>query len=154
MKKQMTALVLAFALVLTLTGCTTVSALRNPDTPAVRVERKPEENRKAPVRETAPSALQPASPKTPPALPETLPETFPGVSEPSGAITGERAQQIALDYLGFTADQVTRLRTEYEVDDGIPQFDVEFCRGDWEYEFEIHAETGRILSYDKDHRYD
>jgi hypothetical protein len=31
---------------------------------------------------------------------------------------------------------------------------VEFYHGDWEYEFEIHGETGKILSYDKDHKYD
>ena len=63
-------------------------------------------------------------------------------------------KKIALDYLGLTADQVQRLRTGYEIDDGIPQYDVEFLEGDWEYEFEIHAETGKILSFDKDHKYD
>jgi len=69
-------------------------------------------------------------------------------------VTKEEAEKIALDYAGFTADQVSRLRTEYEIDDGIPQFDVQFYEGDWEYEFEIHAENGKILSFDKDHKYD
>ena len=49
---------------------------------------------------------------------------------------------------------MSRVRTEFEVDDGAPQYDVEFHQGDWEYEFEIHAENGKILSYDKDHKYD
>lgn len=66
------------------------------------------------------------------------------------AITKEQAQEIALKHAGFTADQVTRLRAEYEIDEGVPQYDVEFHEGGWEYEFEIHAETGAIISYDKD----
>ena len=69
-------------------------------------------------------------------------------------LTEEQAAKIALDYLELTADQVTGLRTGYEIDDGIPQYDVQFHQGDWEYEFEIHGETGKILSYDKEHRYD
>jgi len=69
-------------------------------------------------------------------------------------LTQEQARQIALEHLNLTADQVTRLRSDFEMDDGIPQFDVEFLQGDWEYEFEIHGETGKILSYDKDHKYD
>jgi uncharacterized membrane protein YkoI len=151
MKKQLTVLVLVFVFVLTLTGCATVSAFQNP--PETRAEVRPaEHNQEAPVREMAPAAPQPAPAPTAPA-PEapSVPETF---SESSGAMTKERAQQIALDYLGFTADQVTRMYTEYEVDDGIPRYDVEFHQGDWEYEFEIHGETGRILSFDKDHKYD
>lgn len=121
----------------------------------------------APVTETAPAAEIPPVSETVPAaevppVSEAVPEqkdtpaldTPPAGTEDPGMLTGEQARQIALDHLGFAADQVTRLHTEYEIDDRIPQFDVEFCRGDWEYEFEIHAETGKILSYDKDHKYD
>lgn len=75
------------------------------------------------------------------------------VAQPGQTLTREQAAQIALDHAGFTADQVTRLNAEYEIDDGIPQFDIEFYQGDWEYEFEISAEDGRILSFDKDHKY-
>lgn len=67
-----------------------------------------------------------------------------------GTITREQAQNIALEDAGLTADQVTRLRTEYEIDDGIPRYEVRFRQGPWEYDYEIHAETGRILSRDKD----
>ena len=155
MKKQLTALVFVFAFVLVLTGCATVSALQNQNPPETRVEVKkeaPELEQPAPARETVPAVQLPAPPQAPvPPEAPSVPETF---SESSGTMTKERAQQIALDYLGFTADQVTRMYTEYEVDDGIPQYDVEFHQGDWEYEFEIHGETGRILSFDKDHKYD
>lgn len=68
----------------------------------------------------------------------------------SAELTKEQAQAIALEHAGFSANQVNRLRTEYEIDDGVAQYDVSFHEGAWEYEFEIHAETGRILSFDKD----
>ena len=119
MKKQLTAVLLIFAMLLTMTGCTVANAAQKLD--------------------VAEEALVPAS------------SINPGVT---GELTQEQAQQIALDYLGITPEDAQRLRSQYEMDDGIPQYDVEFYQGDWEYEFEIHAETGKILSFDKDSRYD
>ncbi len=128
MKNQLTALLLVFVLVLTMAGCSAANAAHAPE-----------------------SRTQVAAFPTASGMPAEAP---PAATESSRELTGEQAQQIALEHLRFTADQVSRLRTEYEVDDGIPQFDVEFYQGDWEYEFEIHAETGEILSFDKDHKYD
>lgn len=71
-----------------------------------------------------------------------------GQSEPM--LTAEEAQAIALEDAGFAADQVTRLRTEPELRDRVPHYDVEFHEGRWDYEYEIHAETGEVLSFDKD----
>lgn len=79
---------------------------------------------------------------------------IPGPTEADFTVTQAQAENIALEHAGFTAGQVSGLRTQYEVDDGIPRYDVEFRNGDWEYEFEISAEDGRIISYDKDHLYD
>lgn len=82
----------------------------------------------------------------------------PQTSEPSGttqsttapALTREEAEEIALKDAGLTADQVTGLHTEYDVDDHIPEYDVEFHHGGWEYDYEIHADTGEILFKDKE----
>ena len=72
-------------------------------------------------------------------------------TEPSvQTITAEEAQAIALTHAGFTADQVRFLRTEPELRDRVPHYDVEFQEGRWEYDYEIHAETGEILSFDRD----
>lgn len=65
-------------------------------------------------------------------------------------LTLEEAQNIALKHAGFAADQVTALRAEYEIEHGVPLYDVEFRHGYWEYDYEIHADTGEILSYSKD----
>ena len=67
-----------------------------------------------------------------------------------GELTREEAQAIALSHAGFTADQVTGLRTSRDRDDRTPTYEVEFRVGRYEYEYEIHAETGRILDHDKD----
>lgn len=68
----------------------------------------------------------------------------------AGKLTADEAKDIALNHAGLTEDQVTGLRTEYDVDDGIPEYEVEFRRGKTEYDYEIHAETGEIRSWDKD----
>ena len=65
-------------------------------------------------------------------------------------ISEEKAQSIALEHAGLKADQVKGLRAHYDVDDGVPEYEVEFRYDGWEYEYEIHAETGEIRSYDRD----
>ena len=69
---------------------------------------------------------------------------------PDQIITIEEAQAIALEHAGFAPDQVSFLRTESELRDQVPHYDVEFREGRWEYDYEIHAETGQILSFEKD----
>ena len=147
MKKQLTAVLLMFALLLTMTGCAAANAVQKLDAAEDRVEAKLDAAEDK-LEDSIRKAVSPAPASTVPA------QVQPKHSEGTRQLTEEEAQQIALDYLGLAADQVTRLRTEYEIDDGVPQFDVEFHQGDWEYEFEIHAENGQIISYDKDHKYD
>lgn len=65
-------------------------------------------------------------------------------------LTAEEAQDIALNDAGLTREAVTRLYTEFDYDDGVPQYEVQFAYERMEYEYEIHAETGSILSYEKD----
>lgn len=63
---------------------------------------------------------------------------------------GVDALAIALERAGLTKDQVTRIKTEKDFDDGRWVYEVEFRNGKWEYEFEICAETGKILEWDKE----
>lgn len=85
-------------------------------------------------------------PKKQAATPEKPAATEP----PAEEITAEKAKSIALAHAGLKADQVTRLRAEKDRDDGLWVFDVEFRHGGFEYEYEIHAQTGKILSFEKD----
>lgn len=85
-------------------------------------------------------------------------EPIQSTGEPAGTaavttasqVSKEQAQDIALAHAGLTDDQVTGLHTEYEIDDGIPRFEVQFRQGRWAYDYEINADTGAILSCDRD----
>lgn len=67
------------------------------------------------------------------------------------AVTEEQAREAALSHAGLTADQVTFVRSELDRDDGRLMYDVEFYTSDYkEYDYEIDAATGEILSYDYD----
>lgn len=118
----------------------------------------PEFKTEAPA-EPAPAekAAHPAPEKPAPA-PETgeramtiPPETAPPTArEETSRLTEEEAAAIALNHAGLAQTEVTHLRTRYDRDDRVPEYEVEFCQGRWEYEYEIHAETGVILSWEKD----
>lgn len=82
---------------------------------------------------------------------DTLVPAAPGPAPTEATlITKEEAIAIALKDAGFTEDQVTRLRTEFDRDDRRPEYEVAFRQGGYEYDYKIHAETGAILSKDID----
>lgn len=68
----------------------------------------------------------------------------------SRRLTEDEAISIALADAGLTQDQVTGLRSDFDYDDGVPEYEVEFRHGGYEYDYEIHAETGAIRFRDKD----
>lgn len=84
------------------------------------------------------------------AISDAVQEVIPSVTAAPGKLTAEDAKAIAVEHAGLIGQQVSRLRAEYEIDDGVPQYDVEFYHDGIEYNYEIHAETGNILSFDKD----
>ena len=63
----------------------------------------------------------------------------------AGILTAAEAEEIALTNAGLTRSEVTNLHTEYEVDRGVPQYEVEFFSGGREYDYHISAENGQIL---------
>ena len=67
-------------------------------------------------------------------------------------LTREEAEAIALKAAGLTQMEVAGLHSEYEVDDGVPEWEVDFRGGGWEYDYTIHADTGAILRSDRDIR--
>ena len=60
-------------------------------------------------------------------------------------ISVDRAKQIALEHAGLKEDEVKFTTAKFEDDGGRKEYDVEFYRGNLEYEYEIDAVTGRIL---------
>ena len=84
------------------------------------------------------------------ALESAAMDTTASSSPEKARLTKEEARDIALKDAGFAQDQVSWLHVEYEVDRGIPQYEVDFHQGPWEYSYEIHGSTGEILSFEKD----
>lgn len=75
-----------------------------------------------------------------------------GEPVPTGTaqISCEDAFRIALDHAGVAEADVLNRDVHMEREDGVQEYDIEFRTQTHEYEYEIHAETGQILSWDKD----
>ena len=65
-------------------------------------------------------------------------------------ITEDQAKAIALEHAGLTEADISRLQVRKDFDDGRQEYEVEFHVDRMEYEYEIDAVTGKILSFDKD----
>ena len=67
-------------------------------------------------------------------------------------ITEARAREIALNHAGVSASQVTFLKSKLDYDDSRRIYEVEFYNTSsyTEYDYEIDAYTGAVLSYDFD----
>ena len=99
------------------------------------------------VMPTEPPATLPTEP---PATEAAAPVSAPTEKPKADRISETEARDIALKHAGLTADQVSRLRVTFDYDDGRPEYEVDFVYDGFEYDYEIHAETGKILSWDKD----
>ena len=71
-------------------------------------------------------------------------------STSSTDIGAEKAKEIALQHAGVSASNAVFVKAERERDDGRLTYDVDFYAGNKEYDYEILAADGTILSYDAD----
>ena len=77
------------------------------------------------------------------------------LAAPSGNYIGsEKAQQIALENAGLSADSVTFIRTHLDYDDGRAVYEGKFFYGSLEYEFEVDAAEGIVTEWDVESIYD
>lgn len=77
------------------------------------------------------------------------------VSDPnsSGYISADRAKEIALAHAGVKVSDAVFLLAKLDWDNGRTLYDVEFYCGSTEYDYDVDALTGEILSYDHDMEY-
>lgn len=78
-----------------------------------------------------------------------------GQTNPStGAVSLDKAKQIALDHAGLSASKVQFIKSETDRDDGRTIYEIEFVVKSGstvkEYDYEIDAATGKIVDYDYD----
>ncbi len=73
-------------------------------------------------------------------------------SAPSGdVISSEAARDAALAHAGLSVSEIHSLEIDAELDERVPHYSVEFKSGGMEYEYEISASTGDVLSVERDY---
>lgn len=77
-------------------------------------------------------------------------ETTTSTGNSTDNITADRAKKIALAHAGLTEVNVTFVKAKLDTDDGRQEYEIEFYNGSTEYDYDIDAATGEILSYDSD----
>lgn len=100
------------------------------------------------------SNAQPAPGTSTPINTETLQfqnsTNAPAAAGSSSQIGEAQALQIALDHAGVQASDIAFSYVKPDLENGRSVYDVEFYAGNMEYDYEIDASTGQILSFDYD----
>ena len=68
-----------------------------------------------------------------------------GTASKSNYISMDEAKKIVFDDSKVSIDTVKNLEIEYDYDDGIMVYDIEFVSNNTEYDYEIDAKTGKII---------
>lgn len=71
-------------------------------------------------------------------------------SESKEYISADKAKSIAYEHASVKAADIKFSKAELDRDDLIVHYDVEFVSGKYEYEYEINAETGKVIASDKE----
>lgn len=71
-------------------------------------------------------------------------------NQTANLITEERAKEIALNHANLSASSVTFIKVKLDWEGGTQVYDVEFRKGLTEYEYEINAQTGAVIKYERD----
>ena len=81
-------------------------------------------------------------------------QTTPSTNASTGTVDEAKAQEIALAHAGVKAADATVTKSKLDYDDGRQVYEIEFVvssgTGYTEYDYEIDAATGKIISYDYD----
>ena len=93
------------------------------------------------------TGLIPVGSSSLPALPQPAPAP-PAVHGP--AISGDHAQNIASDHSGVPRNQWREVEVELDHDDGRLSWEIEFDHGNWDYEYDIDANSGVIITWERD----
>ncbi len=74
-----------------------------------------------------------------------------GNASSDAKISKDRAKQIALEHAKLKESDIKNYRIKLDRDDGVLVYELEFDHNNYEYDYEIDANTGAIREHDKDH---
>ena len=63
----------------------------------------------------------------------------------------EKAKQIAMDNAGVSSSSIRDLDVDFDYDNGVKIYEIDFKSGNMEYEYDINALTGVIEKYDSEY---
>ena len=125
-------------------GISTSAAVEN-TTVSATTAAQPQPAATQPAATVAPAATTAAQTEVPtqPAAP-TQPQTAAPTQAAASGISADRAKQIALSHAGVSGASFTKV--ELDTDDGVRVYEIEFKVGNVEYDYDIDATSGAILS--------
>ncbi len=138
MKKLLVCILSIFVMAALLCGCMGMGDSGMSDTQKTP---SPTESINPDVDQTAPPIAKEEAEKITPTTSGT---------NPGNVIGEEKAKEMALSRAGVTADGVTFEKVKLDLDDGVWRYEVEFRKGNTEYDVEVKADDGAILEYEKD----
>ena len=66
-------------------------------------------------------------------------------------LTMEAAKQAALKQVGVAESDTRRMEIDFDYEHGMAVYEIEWKAGWTEYEYEINASTGKVVSYEVDY---
>ena len=73
-----------------------------------------------------------------------------GTASTKAYITAEEAQNAALAHAGIAESSVAQLEIEFDSEDGLMVYEVEFYAGGTEYDYDINARTGEVVNFSRE----
>ena len=67
-----------------------------------------------------------------------------------GLLTPDEALTKALEHAGLKRDQVNVMRVERDREYGVKVYEIKFYQGGMEFDYDVNAETGAIMKFEKD----
>lgn len=108
----------------------------------------------AAVENSTAAATTPQTAPTQPAATQAAPEATTAAQAKSNNASGdigiEKANEIAISHAGLSSGSVSFVKAKIDHEDGVKVYDIEFYSGNVEYDYEINAATGTIVSFDQD----
>lgn len=73
-----------------------------------------------------------------------------GTASTKAYITAEEAKNAALAHAGIAESSVAQLEIEFDSEDGLMVYEVEFYAGGTEYDYDINARTGEVVNFSRE----
>ena len=80
---------------------------------------------------------------------QVSPDSY-GSADTSKYIGRDKAIEAALSSVGIDRANASRIKAEYDTENGVIVYEVEFTAGGTEYEYDIDAVSGKIVSYESE----